>query len=199
MDRFVAEQYNNQVPKGDKKKKADIVVTSAMLSDDKVISTTAQKTSKVLPLIFYWQFDYRHTTQLNPGIAVSSFSNALNTQLTKGLSQKLADQHLELTVQQVPTTFAIVDKAHIIWLVYAISWDKIFVEPDTKDLVVSYKLMQKDNTVKTGNISIKNTAQNKGVRYFQSWKSATTEHLADYNANMTAMTKAFVTKLMEEL
>lgn len=200
MDRFVAAQYNNELPKEDKKKKnADISVVSGIAGNTNGVSSTVQKTSKVLPLIVYWQYDYRHTCTLNPAIAVTNFSNAINSLANKGLSQKLSGQKLELTVEQAPNAFALVDKSHMIWLVYAFSWDKIYMEPDTKDLVVSYKILQNTNAIKSGKISVKNNMQNKDKRFFQSWKSATSEHLADYNANLTTMTKTFVSKLMDEL
>lgn len=199
MDRFVSEQYNNQIPKLDKKKTPEIIVTSTIPSVSTDISNTVQKTSKVLPLIIYWQFDYRHTSTLNPAIAINNFTNTITTMASKGLSQKLNGKKLQLTVEQVPNAFALVDKAHIIWIIYAFSWDKIYMEPEFKDLVVSYQLLENDNTVKTGKISIKSNAQNKGVRYFQSWKSATSEYIAEYNASITNMAKSFITKLIEEL
>jgi hypothetical protein len=199
MDKFVGEQYNNQIPKLDKKKTSDIIVTSAASENSTNISTTVQKTSKMLPLIIYWQFDYRHTCTLNPAIPVNSFSNTINAMANKGLSQKLNGKKLQLTVEQIPSVFALVDKAHIIWLIYAFGWDKIYMQPDSKDLVVSYQISGDSNNVKTGKISIKSNEQNKGVRYFQSWKSALAEYLADYNANITNMTKSFVNKLNEEL
>lgn len=197
MDAFVAAHYNNQLPK--EKKKSDITILSKVASPSGAISTTVQKTSKVLPLIVYWQMDYRHTCTLNPAIAVNQFASTVNALSAKALGQKLNGQRLELSVEQIPTAFALVDKAHLIWLVYAISWDKIYMEPDGKDLVVSYKLLQSDNTEKTGTITVKSTARNQGLRYFQSWKSATSEHLADYSANITAMSKTFVSKLAEAL
>ena len=199
MDRFLSEQYNHQLPKLDKKKTPEIIVTSTVPSGPTAISTTVQKTSKVLPLIIYWQFDYRHTSTLNPAIAINYFTNTINSIASKGLSQKLAGKKLQLTVEEVPNAFALVDKAHIIWIVYAFSWDKIYMEPDFKDLVVSYQLLENDTPVKTGKISIKSSAQNQGIRFFQSWKSATSEYITEYNAGITNMTKSFVTKLIEEL
>lgn len=196
MDVYVAEQYNNQIPKQDRKKKADITVNS-VFQPDKAISRTVKKTSHFLPLLLYWQYDYRHTCTLNPAIAVSIFSNTVNSVSAKGLSQKLNGQHLELTVEQVPSAFALVDKEHM--LIFLFSWNKLYVEPDFKDLIVSYKLFQNDNTIKTGRITIKNSEQNRGIRFAQSWKSSTSEYLTSYNANITTMSKSFVNKLMEEL
>jgi len=199
MDQYVAEQYGNRIPKQNKNKKADISVSSIYPSGSNSISTTVKTRSNFLPLIVYWQADYRHICTLNSSIAVNNFSNAVNTMTNKALSEKLAGQKLELTVEQIPTAFALVDKARVIWLIYAISWEKIYMEPDFKDLVVSYKLLQNDSTVKTGKISIKGDAHNKGIRFFQSWKSATSEFLADYNTNLNTMSKSFMNKLSEEL
>lgn len=114
------------------------------------------------------------------------------------MSPKLNGKKLELTLEQVPETFALVEKTHVIWLIYAIHWDKIYIEPEVKDLIVSYKLFSNDNDVKTGRITIKNTEKNQGLRFFQSWKSAITEHLTDYDTEMSAMTKQFVNRLLEE-
>jgi hypothetical protein len=53
--------------------------------------------------------------------------------------------------------------------------------------------------LKTGTITIKNPERNKNLRFFQSWRSAVSEHLEDYDSNMTAMTKEFVNELLKEL
>jgi hypothetical protein len=199
MDAYIATQYNNQVPKLDKKKTPEITVTSTVQSPVSNISSTVQKTSKFLPLIIYWSWDYRHTSTLNPEIPVTIFSNTINTIANKGLNQKLTGKKLQLTVEQIPNAFALVDKSHMIFVIYTISWDKIYMEPDFKDLVVSYQLSENDNTVKTGRITIKNDARNKGLRYFQSWKSALSEYIAGYNSSVTNMTKDFVNQLVGEL
>ena len=199
MDIFVSGQYNDQLPKLNKNKTPDIIITSTVSSGATNISNTVQKTSKVLPLIVYWQFNFRRICTLNPAIAINSFSNYINAMANKGLSKKLNGKRLQLSIEQVPAAFAFVDKSHLIWLIYGFHWDKIYIEPDFKDLVVSYQLLENENTVKSGKISIKGNAQNQDLRYFQSWKSAISEYLTDYNAGITNMSKAFVSKLMEEL
>lgn len=197
MDQFVAEQYNNKLPGQDKKKNTAIPVTSAIpFTPEKSISVTTQKTSKVLPLILYFHYDYRHTCTLNPAIAVNNFATTVNQQSAK-LNQKLNGQQLELTVEQVPNAFALVDKAGI--LLFFIHWDKIFVQPDFKDLMVSYKVLQGGTVVKTNRISVKNEEQNRGIRFAQSWRSSTSEYLSEYNADIVNMSKSFVNKLLQEL
>lgn len=200
MDAYISDQYNNEIPKVNKRKQVpDITFSSALPAATTNISTTAPHT-KILPLIVYWSIDSRHTSTLNSGIAATNFCNEVNALAKKGLTQKLNGQKLELTMEQAPATFALVDKTHAIWLlIYAIHWDKVYIEPDVKDLVVSYKLYNADNTIKTGKITVKNTENNKNLRFFQSWKSAVSEHLADYDTNVTAMTRKFVDQLMKEL
>lgn len=198
LDKFVAKHYNNELPKLNKKK-MDVVVTSAAPTDNAAISTTVHKTTRFLPLIVYWNYNHRHNCSLNTNIAVTNFTNAVNSLATKNLAQKLNGQQLELTVEQAPSAFSIVLKEHMVWVIYAFSWAKVYIEPDAKDLVVSYRLKQADQVLKTGTITVKNTDKNKGLRFFQSWKSATGEYLTGYNANLTAMTKSFVNQLALEL
>ena len=200
VDRFVGKQYNNELPKQEKRKNSDINFTTSVNSfNSGNISMTDTKTSDMLPLIFYWQWDYKNTCTLNPSIAINTFTKSVYLQANKGLNQKLNGQKLELTVEQIPNIFAIDDKAHLIWVIYAFGWDKVSVQPDLKDLIVSYKFLQNDSSVKSGRITIKNNAQNKNLRFFQSWKSATSEYLTQYDDDITNMSKVFVNKLILEL
>jgi len=195
MDSYVASQYGNELPKP-KKSKTDVTINSVFSSTNNYISTTIQKTSHFLPLIDYFQYDYRHTCTLNPLIGVTQFSNTIYSQSAK-LSQKLNGQTLELTVEQVPSAFAIVDKGHL--LLFVISWDEIYVKPDFKDLVVYYKLLQNNTVVKKGKIDVKNHEGDRGIGFFQSWKSSIREYLSSYETNMTTMSKEFVNQLLGQL
>ena len=198
IDTFIADEYNGQIPKIEKKiKPSDITITSINPSTSTNISSTEVHT-KVLPLIVYWSIDYRHTSTLNTQIAVTNFAKAINAPVNKTLLEKLEGQKLELTVEQVPATFALVEKTHVIWLIYPIHWDKIYIEPTIKDLVVSYKLYKKDGNLKTGSITIKNEEKNKGLRFFQSWKSAISEYIINYDRNIVDMSKQLVNKLLVE-
>jgi hypothetical protein len=199
LDKFVAAQYGNELPKPRKKKKAEIEVMVLPTASNSLISTTKHKTDKFLPLLVYWKYDHRQSCSLNPAIAVTNFSNALNSLASKGLTDKLNGRKLELTVEQAPSAFSLVAKENMVWLVYAVSWAKIYIEPDMKDLIVTYRLVGGDQEVKTGKITVENMDKNKGLRFFQSWKSATSEYLSAYNANFTTMTKTFVSQLTNEL
>lgn len=200
LDKFVAAQYNNELPKLNKKKNADIEVASLTGANSASISTTVHKTDKFLPLLFYWKYNHRQQCTLNQNIPVTNFSNAVNAVALKGLNEKLNGRKLELTVEQAPAAFSIVLKENmVVLLLYSFRWAKVYIEPDAKDLVVAYKLTNTDQTTKNGKILVKNNDKNKGFRFFQSWKSATSEYITNYNANVTNMSKAFVSQLTEEL
>jgi len=200
VDAYIADQYGNQLPRQDKRKDSVISISSNLNATSQEISNTVIKTSKVLPLLFYWQWEYRRTSTLNPAIAVSNFTKSVRLQANKSLYKKLSGQQLELTIEQMPGTFAHVDKAHLIWLILGkISWDKIYTEAAVADLVVSYKVLKNGATTKTGTITIQNQDKNKKFRFLQSWKTALSEYLTNYNQNVTNMSKEFVDQLAEEL
>jgi len=195
LDAHVRKEYNNELPKP-RKAKADIVVNMMNPTGGTVISSTKHKTDKFLPLLLYWKYDHRQACELNNSIAHTQFTNTINSAAAKPIEQKLNGQKLELTVEQVPSAFSIVAKENVVWLIYAIHWAKVYVEPDTKDLIVRYKV---GDTGKTGKITVKNTSTNQNIRFFQSWKSATSEHLTEYNAKLASMTKSFITQLASEI
>src|SRR4051794_41041561 len=200
MDAFVSSQYNDQVPEINiKKKTTNILVNSPLVSNAATVSTTTTNT-KILPLLVYWNINHRFICTLNSQIAVANFSKAVNTMGNKGLNETIKGGQLELTVEQAPATFSIVDKTNVVWLLlYAVHWSKAYVEPEKKELVVSYKLHLADSTVKSGSIIVKNKEHDKNLQFFQSWKSATSEYITTYAEDVAAMTKEFLNKLMEEL
>ena len=104
---------------------------------------------------------------------------------------------MELTIEQVPGSFAIVDKGHVVLLL--VQWDKFYVEPDSKNIIISYKLLQNGVETKSGKINIDNIQKNKPMGFFQSWKGATSEFLVRYNADLTEMSRTIVNKLIAEL
>jgi hypothetical protein len=97
----------------------------------------------------------------------------------------------------MPGTFAIVDKGHIVLLL--IQWDKFYVEPDFKNIVVSYKLSQNGVETRLGKINIDILQKNKAMGFFQSWKGATREFLGRYNEYLMEMSRTIVNKLVAEL
>lgn len=198
IDKFIASEYNNELPPV--KKKNELAVNSSLAADSQKISVTNYKMEKLLPLLFYWRSTERYTIQLNPSIAVNNFRNALNGSAGRPLLQKLNGQQLELNVEEVPAQFALAANGNIVWLLYVFTWEKAWIEPGRTDLVVSYTLHVANGSIKTGKITVASPLTDKQkLRYFQGWKSAISEHLANYNAAATTVTKSFVTKMIGEL
>ena len=195
MDAHIASQFNNKVPKPDKRTDSTVIVHSTIPSDPNELSHTVKRW-KNLFMLLYWSYDYRHTCTLNSAIGVNYLRKGIYQQTNK-LKQKLNGQQLEITIEQVPETFALVDKGHVVLLI--IQWDKFYIEPDKKDIIVSYKLLNKGVERKSGKITIDNVQKNKPWPLFQSWKRATTEFLARYNTDLTEMSRTIVNRILMEL
>ena len=196
MDAHIASQFNNKVPKPDTRADSAIIVKSSVPSDPNELSHTV-KTWKHLFLLVYWKYDYRHTCTLNPAIGVSYLSKGIYQQSNQ-LKQKLNGKQLELTIEQIPGSFALVDKGHVVLLI--VQWDKYYVEPDTKEIIVSYKLLQNGVATRSGKITVDNIQRKKPWNIiFQSWKKATSAFLGRYDADLTEMSRTIVNNLLEVL
>ncbi len=109
-------------------------------------------------------------------------------------------QRIELTIDKISNTFAIDDKGHMIWLIYAFGWDVVSVQPENKDMVVSYRLFTADNMeIKKAAITVADTNKKLFLKMYQSLKKRTWQYLDQYDANITSMSKQVVDKLVTEL
>ena len=201
IDKWVNRHYDAAIPQSSAKTNESITIISSLASVDDKASHTEKKTSHFLPLLFYWQWDYKNTCVLNTKIAVNNFTATVNTYANKkGLKQKLHGQHLQLSLDQVPNIFAIDDKGHVIWIIYAFTWDELTVQPERKELIVSYKLLQQDGTeAKSGVITIPDNDKGVVLQMFQSLRKKTGQYLDQYDTQITAMSKAVIDKLYIEL
>jgi hypothetical protein len=200
INKWVAKQYG-EVPAPNKPKADLIKITSNMPSMDNRLSTTEKKTSDLLPLLFYWQWDYKNTCTLNPQIAVNNFTSTVMSYSNKGLKQKLNGRRLELTIEKIPTRFAIDDKGHLIWVIlYAFGWETLTLQPEDDIMVVSYKVFNTDNSLSSsGSINVPNTDKKLSLGMLQSLKKKTFQYLEQYDASISSMSKTFVDKLNSEL
>lgn len=199
INKWVAQNYVDATPT---RKKSDVItITSSLNSMGDVLSETQKKTSHVLPLLFYWQYDYKNSTALNPQIGINNFTSTVLSYSNKTLKPKLNNRKLELNIEKMPANFAIDDKGHIVWVIlYAFSWDVLTVQPEDHQMVVSYKILNYDNTLyKAGIIDISNTDKGLTLGMFQSLKKKTFQYLDQYDASITSMSKMVVDKIAQEL
>lgn len=198
LDKHLAKKYTD-IPEPRKNKPEDMITISTTLAPSNKISYSVTKTSKVLPLLLYWQWKYDNTCTLNPQIPINNFSSTVLSQANKGLKQKLNGQKLELSVNEIPNQFTINDKAHLIFVIYAFGWDIVTIKAINSNLVVSYRIIKENTETKKGTITIAYPNDKVALGMFKSWKVATEQYLDSYDANITAMSKLFVEKLMKDL
>jgi hypothetical protein len=199
VDKQVSAIYGEK-QQAQKKKQPDFIsITSSLASTGDYTSTTVTKTSDVLPLVFYWSWDYKNTCTLNPQIPINNFTTTVLGMANKALKEKLNGQKIELSVDQIPNKFAFDDKAHLIFVIYAFGWDNVSIKAEKGDLVVSYKVFNNNSESKKGTITIPYFDDRKNLGMFTSWKKATSGYLDQYDANITLMSKLFVDKLIKEI
>lgn len=199
VDKQVAKQYGEISQPNKKKSNDNITITSSLITSDTKISTSETKTSNVLPLIIYNQWNYTNTCTLNPQIPINNFISTVQTASNKSLKSKLNGQKLELSVDKIPNIFAIDDKAHVIFFGYAFGWDNVSIMSNNVDMVVTYKVSKEGLELKKGTITIPYIYDKQKLGMFKNWKKATTEFLEQYDSNITEMSKSFVEKLVAEI
>jgi hypothetical protein len=201
IDKWVARHYSDEPIEAPRHKPEQIAFVSKLPETGPAPSLTEKQRSHMLPLLFYWQYDYTWSCTLNPDLPVNNFMNAVANNAGHGLKQKLNGNHLELTIQQLPHGFTMEDKG---WLVYAILFDfgkeVISVEPQPTDMVVSYRLLNSNNEeLKTGTVTVVDPNKTKRLKWFHSLKKTTWQYLEQYDANIVSMSKELVAKLTAEL
>lgn len=201
INKWVDKHYKEVEPAQKKSPVNYLSVTASLIFPEGPVSITEKKTSDLLPLLFYWQWDYKNTCTLNPKIPIDHFtSETLAYANKKGLKQKLNGQRVELTVDHIPNVFAIDDKGHLIWVVlYAFGWEALSIQPENKDMVVSYRILQGNVETKKGLITIPNVGKPYYLKMFQSLKKKTWQFLDQYDANIAASGKLVIDQLVTDL
>lgn len=156
---------------------------------------------KLLPLLFYWKWQYGTFSTLNEAIPDATIaSTILPYANVKKLKQKLNGQKIELSITKVPTQFSVVDNGWLVFIVlYYINNDDISMEPQAQDLVVTYRILKDNAETKTGTITVADRNKPRHVKLFRSTKKTFWSYLDDYNNDIQAMSKEVVDKLITEV
>lgn len=198
VDAFISAQYGDRIPPVVRRKADDIKISSSLPQKGDQLSSTV-KTSKTLPLILYWQGEYKTTSTLNTEIPVNQFTNTLLSMARRKLVPKLNGRRLELSLDEVPHSFTLDDKEHLIWLVYAINWSKLSMQPSGDDMVVTYKLTDNGTTTQTGKITVHDAEKPMPIGLFRTWKNATSTYISRYDDAIKQMSLAVVDQLERQL
>lgn len=201
IDKWVAKHYQDEPIEPPRQKSEQISFISKLPEAGAETSQTVKDRTRMLPLLFYWQYDYSWGCTLNADLPLNSFESTVLANVGSGLKQKLGGNRLELTIREMPHAFTIDDKGWYVWVVlYGFGWETITVQPQPTDLVVAYReLNGSDEAVKSGVITIDDPNRKKPLKWFHSLRKTTWQYLEQYDANTTAMSKELVGKLTAEL
>jgi hypothetical protein len=140
MNKFIAKKYTPEDTIAPKQRNPAITVSSGLPALGTGYSTGVKSSGHLVPLIFFWHLEEKITTTLNPGFAFKSFVSTVNTYSGKGLKQKLGNHHIVLSLDNIPSVFDYDDKENMIWLLYAIEWEYISIQPHKEFMKVSFTL-----------------------------------------------------------
>ena len=199
IDRWIDHEYGNTVQ--NRPRKSDYIHIIQPEANDNVIARTEKRKMKMIPALFYWQWEYGTVSTMNELVPHNTFQQTFIPYANgKGLKRKLEGQTVELKVENMPEKFSMVDKGGLVFLVvWYVTWDRIFVDPEKQDLVVSYRLLRDGTVTKKGIITVADRNKPVDVKVFRSVKKTFWEYLAGYNANVQDMSKEAADKLIAEL
>jgi hypothetical protein len=199
IDKWTTAYYGTAV--NSKIKSNDYISIKAPGTHNDIVSVTEKRKMKLIPALFYWQWEYGTTTTLNQLVPANYFSSTIIPYANaKKLKDKLNGQKLELIINNVPTVFSIVDKGGLVFLVlYYIDWDRIFMDPQKQDMIIEYRLLKENVETKKGTVIIADRNKPLNVKVFHSVKKTFWSYLDQYNANVQAMSKEAIDKLIAEL
>lgn len=150
-----------------------------------------------IPAILFWKWNRLYKCDLDKKQELQKLCSDIKADCYKyKLDSVLIDQKLELTIEEIPTSFAYQDKGFTFIYLYGYfyKYTKITFPMIKENLVVTYKLYSKNNLIKEGTISI---ADNRiGV---SDANSSATNMINNYviisRDNIYKAKKEFITKL----
>lgn len=167
-------------------------------SDPPVTATTLK--SQFIPAVLYWQWNSTLEAEVNPTIVGQLFQeNILRYADSLKIHDKLQGRKLELKLEKAPNHFVYSHKGNtIIFLIaYTInSLEAIF--PIKEELVVGYKLLENETTIKSGTLTIEDSNQAlKNI--WKSPKKFTWRYIGRFKENTASMSKILVDRLSGEI
>jgi len=202
LDGMIREHYNNEFPKlNNRTNTSSIQVKSSIADTGNLHSRSTQHTEKFLPLLLYWRSHYVLSSRINGRIPYTLIANSAQQQArNRKLEEKLAGRYLELTVNQLPQAFSLrYEEQAIFLLISSITWAKIYFLPTKNQLQVSYRLLNGNDVLKSGTVTLEDPNKLVPVNQYKSINSAVDDYLTMYDSYMKELGKQLVDKLAEQL
>lgn len=178
-----------------------ITIKTPELAKSDLPSVSQKGDGKFIPAIFYWKSERTVVSTLNPFIPVVNInSTIIQYANTKGLRQKLNGEKIELTINKAPSAFTLLDRYQLFFfVVFYIQKENIFINPQSQDLIISYRKLKDNAQTKSGSITIHDPSKSMRLKFFQSVKKMTGNYLEEYDNIIKSMSKEFVDKLLTEI
>lgn len=178
-----------------------ITIKNPDLPQSDLASVSKKGDSKFIPALLYWKSERTIVADLNTYIPIG-LMNATIIQYanTKGLKQKLNGEHIEFTLNKVPSVFTFTDKYQLFFfVVFYVQDQQFFITPQKQDIVVSYRILKDNTEVKNGTVTVADPDKAVRLKFLQSLKKMTWNYLDEYDNNVRAASKEIVDKLLLQL
>ncbi|PZR22646.1 MAG: hypothetical protein DI535_25705 [Citrobacter freundii] len=199
IDRWASQHYATAITPP---RKTDyITIKDASFVQGDSPSTTEKKKGKMLPLLFYWKWKLGTHTELQQNVPATVFASAMIPYAnSKRLKQKLDGQRIEITIDEVPSGFSIMDEGWLVFLIFgSVHNEVMYIDPDVKNMAVSYRVMKDNVETRIGKVSVADLNKAVDFRMFKSAKKTFFEYLDKYNSNIQMMAKETVDKIMADM
>lgn len=200
MDKWVDSHYAGR-PTAKAKDQPHFTVVAPPTNSADPASKTERLKGSFLPLLFYWQWNLTMHTELNAQIGYSDLRAALLAQANaKSVKEALGGGSLELQIRQVPHSFGLRDKGFMVFVLLAyFGSERVWFEPGMEELQVSYRWHKDGAADKNGMIRMANPDKPIMHKQFQSLKKLTGRYLENHDAQVRALGKEVVARIVQEL
>lgn len=200
MNKIMDNRYKNQISVVSKHNSNELTIVSKNI--DSIYQNYAKdaKEGGANALFVYAKIKNVWIYIFNPKIPVTLFTNAVFSNANKGLKQKLAGRHLELTIDSIPSIFYDVDHKTSIEAAFGAKVASIQSCSCNKNMIVSYRLLGNNNAeIKKGTILIPDMNVNVSIKFFQTLEAKMSEYFDEYDVAIAGMTKKLIDKVLIEL
>lgn len=163
----------------------------------KAFATVYPEVKKNLFLLLYWKRHAAFNIVLHDKIPLHQFSNSLYQYAKSSrITEKLNGKKLIIDVEKWPNSFSMNNIETVyLWLVIT---NKIFIDANLQNVVVSYKLEEAGAIIKQGKVEISDPMKGLGLGVFQSASAAADEYLSEYDNFYKGLGKQVIDKILAD-
>jgi hypothetical protein len=199
MSSFVRPTFEKSINEAEHESRTITFDLSKLGTIEDVVESKKLK-SWFVPAIFYWGWNNTIETLIDPQTIGYIFkSNFIYYSDFLGLSEKLDRRNLEITIEEIPTSFMYVNESHtIILFLHVATSSTEAISPQIQNTVISYRLFDNGREVKSGELEI----DNKNFVMNNTWNSTkkfTRKYTEQFENNIRESAKEAVLALLDKI